>query len=191
MKKTLENYFIRMKKRPNLYAGQNFNDVDETLMSNINRRIYLIKRQERTDVSEIENMLGYKLPKEIDDYINIYWHPYIMGFCGTYECIVLISILKHKGDTVNDVIHYKCNFIDEIKCWQEGGGNKKFIPIGWLDYSGAYVLYDIITGKIYLEEFDIDYTVEEKPIANSLKELIDNLSFDNDKIRKSEEDERE
>ena len=53
---------------------------------------------------------------------------------------------------------------------------KKFIPIGWLGYSGGYVLYEVSSHNIFLENMDIDGEVEDKPIANSLKELINNMN---------------
>ena len=53
---------------------------------------------------------------------------------------------------------------------------KKFIPIGWLGYSGGYVLYEVSSHNIFLENMDIDGKVEDKPIANSLKELINNMN---------------
>ena len=52
---------------------------------------------------------------------------------------------------------------------------KKFIPIGWLGYSGGYVLYEVSSHNIFLENMDVDGEVEDKPIANSLKELINNM----------------
>lgn len=53
---------------------------------------------------------------------------------------------------------------------------KKFIPIGWLGYSGGYVLYEVSSHNIFLENMDVDGEVEDKPIANSLKELINNMN---------------
>ena len=48
--------------------------------------------------------------------------------------------------------------------------------IGWLGYSGGYVLYEVSSHNIFLENLDIDGEVEDKPIANSLKELINNMN---------------
>lgn len=66
------------------------------------------------------------------------------------------------------------------------GDIKKFIPIGWLGYSGGYVLYEVSSHNIFLENMDIDGEVEDKPIANSLKELINNMNV-NPNIRDKEE----
>ena len=60
--------------------------------------------------------------------------------------------------------------------WEKIGDIKKFIPIGWLGYSGGYVLYEVSSHNIFLENMDIDGEVEDKPIANSLKELINNMN---------------
>jgi hypothetical protein len=66
------------------------------------------------------------------------------------------------------------------------GDIKKFIPIGWLGYSGGYVLYEVSSHNIFLGNMDIDGEVEDKPIANSLKELINNMNV-NPNIREKEE----
>lgn len=63
---------------------------------------------------------------------------------------------------------------------------KKFIPIGWLGYSGGYVLYEVSSHNIFLENMYVDGEVEDKPIANSLKELINNMNV-NPNIREKEE----
>ena len=63
--------------------------------------------------------------------------------------------------------------------WQKIGDIKKFIPIGWLNYSGGFVLYEISTGKIYIEDTnaDIEGVVYHKSISNSLKYLIEHLQI--------------
>lgn len=73
--------------------------------------------------------------------------------------LILIQIVKQKG----------------AQSWIMGD-IKTFIPIGWLGYSGGYVLYEVSSHNIFLENMDIDGEVEDKPIANSLKELINNMN---------------
>ena len=60
--------------------------------------------------------------------------------------------------------------------WKEIGNIKKFIPIGWIGYFGGYILYEVSSHNIFLENMVIDGEVEDKPIANSLKELINNMN---------------
>ena len=59
--------------------------------------------------------------------------------------------------------------------WAKIGNIKEYIPIGWLEYSGCLVLYDVRSSRIYLEDFDNEGQVNNEPIANSFKELILNL----------------
>ena len=63
------------------------------------------------------------------------------------------------------------------KEWEKVGNIQKFIPIGWLGYSGGYVLYEVSSCNIFLENMNIDGDVEEKPIADSLRALINNMQI--------------
>lgn len=124
-----------------------------------------------------EKEFGYKLPLEIVSYINIFWHPYISGYSNVHECIVLFSVLKRKGDSGDDLLFYKNGLITMAREWAEIGDIQEYIPIGWLGYSGGYILYEVKSNHIFLEHMDIDGAVDNKPIAASLKELIDNLQL--------------
>ena len=104
-------------------------------------------------MSVFEEKYGYTLPTEINDYINLFWHPCIRGYCNTKEFIVLFSVLKKEGDSSDDILFYENSLISMAKDW---------------------------------EKMDIDGEVEDKPIANSLKELINNMNV-NPNIRKKEE----
>lgn len=123
------------------------------------------------------------LKKNMD--INLFWHPCIRGYCNTKESIVLFSVLKKEGDSSDEILFYENSLISMAKDWEEIGDIKKFIPIGWLGYSGGYVLYEVSSHNIFLENMDVDGEVEDKPIANSLKELINNMNV-NPNIRKKE-----
>ncbi|CCZ94018.1 uncharacterized protein BN751_00795 [Coprococcus eutactus CAG:665] len=123
------------------------------------------------------------LKKNMD--INLFWHPCIRGYCNTKESIVLFSVLKKEGDSSDEILFYENSLISMAKDWEEIGDIKKFIPIGWLGYSGGYVLYEVSSHNIFLENMDVDGEVEDKPIANSLKELINNMNV-NPNIREKE-----
>ena len=146
MRETIQNYFEKTKQYPNYYANEDFSTICDDIK------------------------------KEIDEqYINLFWHLCIRGYCNTKEVIVLFSVLKKEGDSSDDILFYKNSLISMAKDWEEMGDIKKFIPIGWLGYSGGYVLYEVSSHNIFLENMDIDGEVEDKPIANSLKELINNM----------------
>lgn len=81
-----------------------------------------------------------------------------------------------EGNSSDDILFYKNNLISMAEDWEEMGDIKKFIPIGWLDYSGGYVLYEVSSHNIFLENMDVDGEVDDKPIAKSLKELINNMA---------------
>lgn len=146
MGETIQNYFEKTKQYSNYYSNEDFSTICD----------------------------GIK--KEIDDYINLFWHPCIRGYCNTKESIVLFSVLKKEGDSSDDILFYENSLISMAKDWEKMGDIKKFIPIGWLGYSGGYVLYEVGSHNIFLENMDIDGEVEDKPIANSLKELINNMN---------------
>lgn len=81
-----------------------------------------------------------------------------------------------EGDSSDDILFYKNNLISMAEDLEEMGDIKKFIPIGWLGYSGGYVLYEVSSHNIFLENMDVDGEVDDKPIAQSLKELINNIA---------------
>lgn len=98
---------------------------------------------------------------------------------------LLYYFLKKEGDSSDEILFYENSLISMAKDWEEIGDIKKFIPIGWLGYSGGYVLYEVSSHNIFLENMDVDGEVEDKPIANSLKELINNMNV-NPNIREKE-----
>lgn len=65
------------------------------------------------------------------------------------ESIVLFSVLKKEGDSGDDILFYKNSLISMAEDWEEMGDIKKFIPIGWLGYSGGYVLYEVSSHNIF------------------------------------------
>ena len=123
MRETIHNYFEKTKQYLNYYTNEDFSTVCEDIK------------------------------KEINDYINLFWHPCIRGYCNTKESIVLFSVLKKEGDSSDDILFYENSLISMAKDW---------------------------------ENMYVDGEVEDKPIANSLKELINNMNV-NPNIRKKEE----
>lgn len=175
MKTEIQNYFEKLKRYPNYYADEDFSKVSNEIKFKINEGVFLIKRKDGTDLSVFEKEFGYKLPSEIKSYINLFWHPCIIGYLNTKESIVLFSVLKKEGDSSDDILFYKNNLIEMAKEWEKIGDIQKFIPIGWLGYSGGYVLYEVSSHNIFLENTNIDGEVQDNPIANSLGELINNM----------------
>jgi hypothetical protein len=179
MEEAIKNYFIKMKNYPDYYNNDDFSDVCEDILIYLKQKKYMIDRKENTSVELLEKELGYKLPTEIEIYINYCWHPSICGYYGSSECIVLFPVLKKQGDSSDDILKYQDGILTMVKEWEKNGCVNKYIPIGWLGYSGSFVLYEINTCHIYLEDYDVDGKVLEQPIANSLKELIMNLKIGN------------
>jgi hypothetical protein len=71
----------------------------------------------------------------------------------------------------------KDGLIPSAKKWEKlyGGDITRYLPIGYLSYSEMNVLYEVNSGKIFLEDLDNEGSPENNPIANSFKELIGNL----------------
>lgn len=69
--------------------------------------------------------------------------------------------------------------INSAKKWSKlyGGDITQYLPIGYLSYSEINVLYEINSGKIFLENLDNEGLPENNPIANSFEELISNLKI--------------
>ena len=177
MKTAIHNYFQKLKSYPNYFANEDFSKICNEIKRELDAGVFLVERMKETDISIFEKEFGYQLPIEIERYINLFWHPCISGYCKTEEAIVLFSVLKKTGDLVDDILFYKNSLITMSKEWEKFGDIQKFIPIGWLSYSGRYVLYEVSSNYIFLENIDIDGEVEDKPIANSLKELINSMDL--------------
>lgn len=80
----------------------------------------------------------------------------------------------------DNIMRQKDGIIDLGKNWRDlyGGDISQYLPIGWTGYSGSYILYEVRTGRIFEEDFDNDGMPAEEPFANSLKELMQGLSFE-------------
>lgn len=172
MRKAIKNYFKKLQKYPDYYKHEDFHEISKEIKNGFRSGIIPLERGTKTNVSLFDKEFGYHLPDEIADYINMFWHPCISGYVYTSECIVLFSVLKKEGDSDDDILFYRNSLISMVREWAESGDIQRYIPIGWLGYSGCYVLYEAETGKIFLEDRDVEGKVEDKPIADSLKNLI-------------------
>ncbi|MBQ8961418.1 MAG: hypothetical protein IJ071_09470, partial [Ruminococcus sp.] len=61
--------------------------------------------------------------------------------------------------------------------YEECSEVKEYISIGWTGYAAHAVLYKIATREIYLQSWRGDKVADDKPIANSLSELINKIYF--------------
>lgn len=179
MKEAMVKYAEKAAKIPNWWSIseiEKFNKEHKT--EYINNGIYFIPKDAKTSLTTIENNLGYTLPLDILDYIDLFWHPCVKGFYKIEECIILFSVIKYDNEADDAFLYHKYGLIDMAKTWKEisGGDVKRYLPIGWTGYSGGYILYYLKTGMIYEEDFDNVGVPSEKPLANSLKELISNLN---------------
>lgn len=183
MRKEITKYFEKINKDFSYYYdSEDFNDLDSSIKCFFERYGFVLKeRTDKTDISLFKKEFGFQLPDDIAKYINIFWHPSIYGYLFDSECIVLFSVLKKEGDSCDEVLFYKNGLMEMARNWDEVGDINKYIPIGWLSYSGTFVLYEISTGEIFLEdrEADVDGLIEEKPIAESMSKLIENLKLKN------------
>lgn len=177
MRAAIKSYFEKLQKYPDYYENEDFHEISDEIKGRFRKGIIPIERKTETDVLLFAKEFGYSLPEEIAEYINIFWHPWISGYGCDPECIVLFSVLKKQGDSDDDILYYINSLIPLAKEWAENGDIHCYIPIGWLGYSGSYVLYETQTGKIFLEDRDVEGKVEDKPIANSLRDLIMKLDI--------------
>lgn len=180
MKNAIEKYYKKLRENTIGYFSQDaemHNKVSRDIASQFCDGYYPVERMEKTDLSLYSNEFGYELPNEIQEYINIYWHTYISGYCCSRECIVLFPVLKMEDDNCNDILYYHNGIIYLARQWMKIGDIRKHIPIGWLNYSGSFVLYEISSHKIYLEDIaaNKDGVLEKEAIADNLVQLINNL----------------
>lgn len=177
MKRAIRNYFSKLEKYPDYYKNEDFSKISKEIKSNFVGGIVPVERKDRTNVDLFRKEFGYELPIEIENYINMFWHPHISGYFTTTDTIILFCVLKKEGDSADDILFYENNLITMARQWAEMGDIEKYIPIGWLAYSGTYILYEVKSNKIFIEDMDIDGEVQQEPIADSLKELISNMDI--------------
>lgn len=200
MKDALINYSKKAMARPNYYNPGKYEGVVSELKTEFQRSI-LVPRTTKTNFEPFRSRFGFELPDDIKDYINLYWHSYIEGAYDCYkqdengeyykfdEGQILFPVLKHNRETDDDVLFQKNGVYDlteqlyknckkEHYCCDDITKEvKEYICIGWTGYAAHAVLYKIATGEIYLESWREDRLADDKPIAASLSELINNIYF--------------
>lgn len=157
------------------------------LSDRFNRGELFIEKHEKTNFDAFSNEMRYRMPEEICEYYNAFYHPGIFGYIkGLDECIMLNDIVKYSGESPDDILTRENGIISRIKKWHSlyKGNTGRFIPIGTYDaYSQLYVLYEIKTGKIYPEITDDEGNDDDEAItlngaiADSLTELIYKLEI--------------
>lgn len=187
MKSTIENYYKRVRvEAPDLFRNEFklHSRVSRDISMDFGNGCYPVLRTDKTDFEPFMAEFDFELPDEIKDYVSIFWHTYISGYIKEYRLgdLVLFPVLKFENDSANDVLFGESGVIELTKRWYNISDEKGYVAIGWLGYSGGYILYNVKTHEIYLEDTgaDVDGLVEKKPIAGSLKELINKLSLTGD-----------
>ena len=200
MKDALINYSKKAMARPIYYNPGEYEGVVSELKTEFQRSIF-VPRTTKTNFEPFRSRFGFELPDDIKSYINLYWHSYIEGAYDCYkqdengeyykfdEGPILFPVLKHNHETDDDVLFQKNGVYDLTEqlyenCKKEHPGCdditeelKEYICIGWTGYAAHAVLYKIATGEIYLESWREDRLADDKPIAGSLSELINNIYF--------------
>ena len=203
MKDALLNYSKKALAQSNNNSPSQYENVAPELIEEFKRN-FIVPRTTKTNLEPFRDRFGFELPDDIKDYINLFWHPYISGMYDCYkqneqggyykfdEGPILFSVLKHIGETDDDVLFQKYGvydltaefYEDYEECASEDSAPpdiltkaKEFICIGWTGYAAHAVLYKIATGEIYLESWRADKVADDKPIAASLTELINKIYF--------------
>lgn len=162
---------------PNVKALES---IDPELINHFLSGEIFVKRNEHSDFEIFERELGFPMPKDIADFINAYWQPGIFGYYKDFpECFILLSAIKNKGEQPDDFLLRPKGLIAEAKSWMTYNGDPaKYLPIGIYDPSSCYfILYEVCTGRIFLEDTDIEGSHENEPVCDSLRELILGFHF--------------
>lgn len=174
---------IAAYERKIVSGGVRYNDIfDFSKVCSDLKQVFLsgrffIEKKDKTDTSLFEKELGYKMPQDIEEYLNSYWHPGIFGYYKLPECICLLEVVKYENENADDVLFNKNGIVYTAKEWRDvfDGNINEYLPIGSLTYSGRMVLYEVKTGRIFMEDIDNEGRPEKVPFENSLKELIQHL----------------
>ena len=192
MRETLLNYSKKAIAHSAYNSSRQYEGVVPELVAEI-QKSSLVPRTTHTDFAPFRDKFGFELPDDVKDYINLFWHPCISGAYDCYkqneeggyykfdEGPVLFSVLKHIGETDDDVLFQKYGVYDltaELyEDYEECGEVREYISIGWTGYAAHAVLYKIATGEIYLQSWREDKVADDRPIASSLSELINKIYF--------------
>lgn len=201
LKKALMSYSKKATEQPDFFirCQSDLEDAVPELVAEIKEK-FLVPRTAKTDTEPFRERFGFRLPDDIADYINLFWHTSIYG---AYDCfkqiengdgyykfdegLVLFPVLKHNGGLDDDVLFQESGVFrltEELyEDYEEDDAPdlvrevKDYICIGWTEYSAFKILYKVSTGEVYLESSMADRVADDKPIAGSLCELIGRLYF--------------
>ena len=203
MKDALLRYSQKAMARPYFFNPREYENVPPEMTAAF-QKSFLIPRTTFTNPEPFRERFGFALPDDIMDYINLYWHSYISG---AYDCMkqseeggyypfdegpILFPVLKHTGETDDDVLFQKYGVYDLTEEfyqeWEEAAAEdpaladacaeaKEYISIGWIGYAAHAVLYKWSTGEIYLQSWRADKVADDQPIAASLADLISGIYF--------------
>ena len=178
MKKALLSYAEKAKNNPGYCTELII--PNERIRQLFEKRQFFSERKSSTSLDLFEKEFGYKLPDDVVDLINLFWHTEIYGYYKITECIILFSCHNHLTESDSDILLQKGGIIELARSWRADykGDINHFLPIGWTGYSGRYILYELNSGRIFEEDLDNDGSPVREPFAGSLKELIQNLTFD-------------
>lgn len=179
MEEAIKHYMdIVREKGINIYhfpVSRRLLNIEPELMNRFSAGEIFVTRQEHSDFEIFKREIGYPIPKDIADYLNAYWQPGIFGYYKDWsECFMLFSAIRHIGEKTDDFLLRSGGLISEAKRWLSYDGDlRKYMPIGIYDaYSCSFLLYEVGTGRIFIEDWDNDGGVQSEPVADSLKELI-------------------
>ncbi|SDB59301.1 hypothetical protein SAMN02910317_03131 [Ruminococcaceae bacterium FB2012] len=177
MEEAIKHYTDTVRKKGiNIYSfPKQFTDIDPELIRHFDAGEIFVARQEHSDFEIFKREVGYPMPKDIADYLNAYWQPGVFGYYKDHpECFMLFSAIRLKGEKPDDFFLRSDGLIARAKKWLSYGGDlSRYMPIGIYDsYSCLFLLYEVGTGRIFIEDLDNEGGAESEPVADSLKELI-------------------
>ena len=180
MEEAIKHYMdIVREKGINIYSfPKQLMNIDPELMRHFDAGEIFVARQEHSEFEIFKREVGYSMPKDISDYLNSYWQPGVFGFYKDYpECFMLFSAIRLIGENPDDFLLRSDGLIEKAKKWLSYDGDlSKYMPIGIYDaYSCLFLLYEVGTGRIFIEDLDNEGGAESEPVADSLKELIHGL----------------
>ena len=89
MKKALMSYSKKAKEQPDFFirCQSDLEDAVPELVAEIKEK-FLVPRTAKTDTEPFRERFGFRLPDDIVDYINLFWH---MSIYGAYDCFKQIE----------------------------------------------------------------------------------------------------
>lgn len=150
--------------------------ADPALLAQIQNGQFVIPRNIVPDTAGFESENGFRLPEALLAYFRSY-HPCVMGQHPKNphkkECLILHASVSH--DALNALRR-------DMMYWAEFDADFRYLPIGFIACTGAFVALERATGRIWVEyPFADDPANDEEgrlwpePIAESLAELIAEL----------------